>query len=97
MCLAKAATPGQDVTINHLELASLLLAVAELADQAEGCGVELLGKTVLALADNTNAVAGVRKAGARDGKAASMPRALGVEEAVSRFSTFRPWPGIYPD
>ena len=85
--LAKTAAPGQDVTINHLELASLLLGVAVMVDQAEGCGVELVGKTVLALADNTNAVAGVRKAGARDGKAAAMLRAHGVEEAVARFST----------
>ena len=85
--LAKEAPPGQDVTISHLELASLLLGVAVMVQEAGVAGLDLGGKTVLGLADNTNAVSWVRKAGARDGKAASMLRALGVEEAVGRFST----------
>jgi len=70
------------VTIAHLELATLVIGVATMLDQASS-GV---GKAVLALADNTNTVAWAQRAGARDRRAAALVRLLGVEEAKHRFS-----------
>jgi hypothetical protein len=70
------------VTIAHLELATLVIGVATMLEQAS----EAVGKAVLALADNTNAVSWAHKAGARDERAAALVRLLGVMEAKRRFS-----------
>ena len=51
-----------------------------------GC-MALDGKAVLALADNTNAVSWVRKAGAKDARAAQLMVLLGLAEIESSFST----------
>eukprot|EP00952_Eustigmatos_sp_NYUAD-ZCMA_P013981 54953-Eustigmatos_ZCMA.PRE.1 len=50
-------------------------------------GQSLVGKAVLALADSSNAVAWVRKAGARDRRANALVRLVGMEEAEERFSS----------
>lgn len=83
---ARTASSEEMITIAHLELASLLLGVAVLVEWAKERGHPLAGQALLALADNTNAVHWIRKAGARDRKAAAMVRALGVEEARLGFS-----------
>jgi hypothetical protein len=83
---AKEAEEGEALTMAHLELAGLLLGVATMAAVCRERGLPLAGQAVLALADNTNAVSWVRKAGARDRRAAAMVRAHGVAEATERFS-----------
>jgi hypothetical protein len=70
------------VTIAHLELATLVIGVATMLEVTSGC----VGRAVLALADNTNAVSWARKAGAKDARAAALVRLLGVMEAKRRFS-----------
>jgi hypothetical protein len=80
---AGLAEAGEAVTIAHLELAALVLGVGVLCEHGEG---QFAGKAVLALADNTNAVAWVSKAGAKDGRAAALMRMLGGEEAAGRWS-----------
>jgi hypothetical protein len=87
--------PERAITIAHLELASLLLGVVTLVEWAKGKALPLEGEAVLALADNTNAVHWIRKAGARDRKAAALVRALGVEEAAQGFSCLTEYlPGV---
>jgi hypothetical protein len=76
------AAVGTTVTIAHLELAALILGLGVMA----AVSGEVDGKAVLALADNTNAVAWVGRAGARDVRAAALMRVLGVEEAAGRWS-----------
>ena len=91
----KLAPAGETLTISHLELAALLLGIAVMVEQAKIQGWELDGKAVLALADNTNAVAWVRKAGARDKRAAALMRLLGLEEIENGFSSLaKHLPGI---
>ena len=70
------------VTMAHLELATLVIGVGTMTEQATSPS----GRAVLALADNTNAVAWAKKGGARDGRAAALVRLLGVTEAKDRFS-----------
>lgn len=83
------------VTIAHLELAALILNLGVMVDQAERQGLPLDGKAVLALADNTNAVSWVRKAGAKDTRAAQLMVMLGMAEIESNFSTLaKHIPGI---
>jgi hypothetical protein len=83
---AGVASEAERITIAHLELASLLLGVVTLTEWAQEAGVALRGEAVLALADNLNSVFWIRKACARDRKAAALVRALGVEEARLGFS-----------
>ena len=83
----KQAPEAETLTISHLELAALLLGIAVMVEQAKSQGWELDGKAVLALADNTNAVTWVRKAGAKDKRAAALMRLLGLEEIKHGFSS----------
>ena len=85
--MAGEAPESTRLTIAHLELASLLLNLVVMAEEAKAQGWDLRGKAVRALADNTNAVAAVRRAGARDQRAAALMRLLGVLEIKERFSS----------
>jgi hypothetical protein len=83
------------VTVAHLELAALLLNLGVMVDHAARQGMALVGKAVLALADNTNAVSWVRKAGAKDARAAQLMVLLGLAEIESSFSTLaKHLPGV---
>jgi hypothetical protein len=83
------------VTIAHLELAALLLNLGVMIEQAALQGKELDGQAVLALADNSNTISWVRKAGAKDARAARLMVMLGLAEIDSGFSTLvKHIPGI---
>ena len=75
------------VTIAHLELAALLLNLGVMIEQAAQQGKELDDQAVLALADNSNTISWVRKAGAKDARAARLMVLLGLAEIDSGFST----------
>lgn len=83
------------VTIAHLELAALLLNLGVMIEQAAQQGKELDDQAVLALADNSNTISWVRKAGAKDARAARLMVLLGLAEIDSGFSTLvKHIPGI---
>jgi len=75
------------VTIAHLGLAALLLNLGVMIDHATQHGMALDGAAVLALADNSNAVSWVRKAGTKDARAARLMVMLGLAEIDAGFST----------
>jgi len=77
------------VTIAHLEMAAIYITVALLVDQAVTHGISLYGRTILALADNTNAVIWTNRKGARDTVLLGL---LEVQFGYSSFSRHLPGP-----
>ena len=77
----------QAVTIAMLELAVVVLGFGILVEEAKRRKVDLWGASVLALADNSNAVSWMRKCGARNRKAGELMRMFGIKEAEARCST----------
>jgi hypothetical protein len=83
----KEGDPPLRLTINHLELAVTVLGLGVLKQVAAARGYSRVGKAVLALSDNRNAVGWMNKAQARDGRAHALMRLHGKEEMLERFST----------
>ena len=75
------------VTMAQFELAVVVLGVGLLVEEAQRRNVDLWGASVLALADNSNAVSWMRKCGARNEKAGELMRIYGMKEAEARCST----------
>eukprot|EP00952_Eustigmatos_sp_NYUAD-ZCMA_P008830 36661-Eustigmatos_ZCMA.PRE.1 len=67
--MVRRAAKHETVTMSHLELAALVLGIGVMVEEANARGTSLVGKAVRALADNSNAISWMRKAGARDPRA----------------------------